>query len=124
MPSYDLTGIVKCVMEPKTFSSGFTKREFVITTEGDRFPQEIMFECVKERCALLDTVQPGQRVAVTFDVRGREYNERYFVNLAAWKIQPAGAAEGAPAAGDGGNMPPMSTRVEPSMDGDDEIMPF
>jgi single-strand DNA-binding protein len=125
MPSYDLTGTVKCVMDPQTFSSGFTKREFVVTTEGERFPQDIKFECVKERVALLDSVQPGQRVSVTFDLRGNEYNERYFVNLAAWKVQPAEAGAGAAAgADDGAHMPPMSVREEPAMDGDDEIMPF
>ncbi len=124
MPSYDLTGNVKCVMDLQTFDSGFTKREFVVTTEGERYPQDVKFECVKDRCALLDTVQPGQRVSVTFDVRGREYNGRYFVDLAAWKVQPAAAGEGAPAAGDDGNQPPMATRQEPAMDGDEEIMPF
>ena len=100
MPGYELTGTVKHIMDQQTFPSGFTKREFVVTSE-DRFPQDIKFECVKERCALLDGVSVGDRVTVAFDVRGREYNDRYFVDLSAWKIGPAGDAGDA-----GGGFPP------------------
>ena len=96
MASYDLTGTVKCIMDQQTFDSGFTKREFVVTTPDDRYPQDIKFECVKDRCSLLDTISEGQRVKVTFDLRGNEYNGRYFVNLTAWRIEQADADEGAP----------------------------
>ena len=99
MPTYDMTGTVKLVMEQQTFESGFTKREFVVTTEDDRYPQEIKFECVKDKVSLLDNVQSGQLVKVTFDLRGNEYNDRYYVNLTAWRVESAGdsggAAEGA-----------------------------
>ncbi len=87
MASYDLTGTVKLIMDQQTFSSGFTKREFVVTTPDDRYPQDIKFECVKDRCSLLDAISEGQRVKVTFDIRGNEYNERYFVNLTAWRVE-------------------------------------
>ena len=96
MPSYDLTGTVKLIMDQQTFDSGFTKREFVVTTPDDRYPQDIKFECVKDRCSLLDTISEGQRVKVTFDLRGNEYNGRYFVNLTAWRVEQAGDDTGAP----------------------------
>jgi len=31
--AYELTGKVKVILEPKTFASGFTVREFVVTVE-------------------------------------------------------------------------------------------
>ncbi len=133
MPSYDMTGTVKEVMDEVTFNSGFNKREFVVTSEDDRFPQDIKFECVKEKCSLLNDVQPGQRITVTFDLRGSNKNStgRYFVNLTAWRLQ--GADEGAPAAGgdqayaaspapvpaDG---PPLDQMAEPMDDPDN--LPF
>lgn len=95
MPTYDMTGIVKLVMEQQSFDSGFTKREFVVTTEDDRYPQEIKFECVKDKVSLLDNVQSGHRVKVTFDLRGNEYNDRYYVNLTAWRVESAGDSGGA-----------------------------
>ena len=85
MPSFTLTGTVKTRFDPQTFASGFTKREFVVTTD-DEHPQDIKFECVSEWCGLLDAVQPGDRVSVTFRLRGNLYKERYFVNLQVYQI--------------------------------------
>lgn len=94
MATYEMTGAVKVVLDEVTFPSGFNKREFVVTTEEDRYPQDIKFECVKEKTAMLSDVTVGQRVKVTFDIRGNEYNDRYFVNLSAWRLEPADAAPG------------------------------
>ena len=87
--AYDLTGKIKLIQDPKTFDSGFTKREMVVTVEDGKYPQEINIEFVQDKVALLDTLEPGQEVTVTFDIRGREYNGRYFNNLQGWKIAPA-----------------------------------
>lgn len=113
MGTYTLTGTVKLVMDLVKFDSGFTKREFVVTTDGDRYPQDVKFECVKDRCALLDNVTKGQRVTVTFDIRGNEYKGRYFVSLSAWKVEP----ESAGSEPDG---PPVDTFEPPAEEGEAE----
>jgi hypothetical protein len=111
-------------MDQQTFNSGFTKREFVVTTDDDRYPQDIKFECIKDKCALLDGVEPGQRVTVTFDLRGNEYNDRYYVNLTAWRINPAPEAGGDADAGPGDDdRPPINPDHEPAAD-DDSGLPF
>jgi len=120
MAAYELTGTVKVVLDPMKFDSGFTKREFVVTTDDDRYPQHVKFECVKDRCALLDGVEPGQRVTVTFDVRGNEYKGRYFVSLSAWKVE-AEKAPAEPDASEGGT--PLDQRTPPA-DENAEEMPF
>ena len=94
--SYDLTGVVKVIRDAQTFGSGFTKREFVVTVEDGKYPQDIALECVQDKCSLLDNISIGQEVIATFDIRGREYNDRYFNNLQCWKLD-AGAGAGAPA---------------------------
>ncbi|MDX1735738.1 MAG: DUF3127 domain-containing protein [Halioglobus sp.] len=99
--AYELTGKIKLIQETKTFDSGFQKREMVVTVEDGRYPQEINLEFVQDKISLLDDLQPGQEVTVTFDIRGREYNGRYFNNLQGWKVQVLGdsdLAAGAPAA--------------------------
>lgn len=95
---YEVEGTIKVIQDTQTFDSGFTKREFVVTTE-EKYPQDIKLECIKEKISLLDEAQAGTRVKVSFDLRGKEYNGRYFVNLHAWKIEnldvaSAGAADG------------------------------
>jgi hypothetical protein len=86
---YQATGTIKVIFDTQTFPSGFTKREFVITTGDENYPQDIKFELVKDKCEWLDTYQDGQEVTVNFDVRGNEYKEKYYVNLNAWKIESA-----------------------------------
>ena len=84
--AYDLTGKIKIIQEVKKFDSGFTKQEMVVIVEDGKYPQEINIEFVQDKVSLLDNLQPGQEVTVTFDIRGREYNGRYFNNLQGWKI--------------------------------------
>mgnify|MGYP003324792009 CR=1 FL=1 len=96
--SYELTGTVKEIFEEQTFASGFNKREFIVTDEADKFPQDIKFECLKERVELVEKLKKNDRVTVSFDINGREWNGKYFVNLVAWKVESAGGS--APAADD------------------------
>ena len=99
---FEITGIVKKVFPEQTFGSGFNKREFVLTIESGRFPQDIKFECVKDKVALVASLKPGAKVKVSFDLRGREWKESYFVNLNVWKLEAAGATPEAPPAEDDG----------------------
>ena len=120
MAAYELTGTVKVVMDEVKFDSGFNKREFVVTTDEDRYPQDVKFECVKDKSALLNDVQPGQRVTVSFDLRGNENKGRYFVSLSAWRIQ---AEKAAPASEPVDDRPPLE-QLKPPADEDPEVLPF
>jgi hypothetical protein len=91
---HELTGTVKEIFDEQTFASGFNKREFVVTSEADKFPQEIKFECLKDKVELVNKLNKGDKVKVTFDINGREWQGKYFVNLAAWKVESAGASGG------------------------------
>lgn len=89
--SYDLSGTVKKIFPEQTFASGFNKRAFVVTSEADKYPQDIQFECLKDKVELVDKLKEGDKVKVSFDINGREWNEKYFVNLVAWKIDYSAA---------------------------------
>ena len=93
--SYELTGTIKILHDEKTFNSGFTKREIVVTVPDGNYPQDISLEFLKDKATLLDNVSVGDEVTVTFDIRGREYNGRYFNNLIGWRIAKISASEGA-----------------------------
>ena len=113
--SYELTGRVKLVQDPQTFSSGFTKREMVVTVEDGKYSQDINLEFLQDKASLLDGVSEGQVIKVFFDIRGREYNGRYFNNLVGWKIEgKEGAAD---------DRPPMPDDAEAPEEFDGEI-PF
>lgn len=84
--SYEVSGKLKAKMDEQTFSSGFSKREFVVTTE-EQYPQDIKMEFIKDKCSLLDNYKIGQSVKVSFNLRGNEYDGKYYVNLQAWRIE-------------------------------------
>lgn len=88
-----ITGTIKLIKDTQTFDSGFTKREFVVTT-GDQYPQHIPMEFVKDKCSALDKYKVGETVTVDCNVLGREWinpqgEEKYFLTLQAWKIEKA-----------------------------------
>lgn len=127
---YDTSGKMKWIGETQSFASGFTKREFVVTTAADKYPQDLKFEVVKDKCSLLDGYEIGQDVDVSFDIRGNEYNGKYYVNLACWKLQGAGGG-GAPARRNSGAPAVAASSAEPSLaelrnveDFDDDDVPF
>ena len=131
---YEASGTIKLINDIQSFASGFTKREFVVTT-GDKYPQDLKFEVVKDKCSMLDTFEPGQMVQVSFDIRGNEYNGKYFVNLSCWKIQTSGEGADSASPRSSGNpaaarQPAAPASSEPSMsdlrndDDSDDDVPF
>ena len=131
---YEAAGKIKLINDVQTFPSGFQKREFVVTT-GDKYPQDLKFEVVKDKCSMLDGFKEGQDVQVNFDIRGNEYNGKYFVNLSCWKLSGKdGSSSGggeysqeeAPArGGNGGSSPePSAADLRKDDDFDDDDIPF
>ena len=88
MSSYELEGTVKAVFDTQEFASGFSKREFVITTDGE-YPQDIKFEVYKDKCEDLDALTDGIKVNVFFNLKGNEYNGNYYNNLHCWRFEAA-----------------------------------
>jgi hypothetical protein len=127
---YEAAGKIKVINETQSFPSGFTKREFVVTTAHDKYPQDLKFEIVKDKCPLLDAFEVGQDVQVSFDIRGNEYNGKYFVNLSCWKIQAAQGGSEAPRGAGGAPAGASRSAAEPNMadirneDDFDDDVPF
>lgn len=88
----EIEGKIKIIFDAQTFDSGFQKREFVITTD-EQYPQDIKLELYNERVSMIDEFNAGDEVKVLFNLRGKEYNGKYFVNLQAWRIEaPTGTS--------------------------------
>lgn len=95
MASFEVSGKLKAVMEVQSFASGFTKREFVLTTE-EQYPQDIKFELIKDKTSVIDKFKENDTIKVSFNLRGNEYNGKYYVNLQAWRVEAEQADAGAP----------------------------
>lgn len=80
-----VTGTIKLINAEQVISEKFRKREFVITTE-DKYPQDILFQLTQNNTDLIDTIRVGEKVEVSYNLRGKEYNGRYYVSLDAWQV--------------------------------------
>ena len=91
--SLQLNGTIKLIGEKQTFDSGFQKVEFVLTTNDEKYPQDVKFEIVQDKVDdFLKYNKVGSVVDVDFNVRGNEYKEKYYVSLTAWKVFKSQAA--------------------------------
>ena len=86
MSELTMKGAIKLINPVKVISDKFSVREFVITT-ADKYPQEVIFQTVNDKMDIIAPYGQGQEVTVSFNVRGREYNGKYYNTLDAWKVQ-------------------------------------
>jgi len=91
MSELTMKGVIKLINPVKVISDKFSVREFVITT-ADKYPQEVIFQTVNDRMDVIAPYGQGQEVTVSFNVRGREYNGKYYNTLDAYKVQGEAAA--------------------------------
>lgn len=124
--SFEVEGKLIKKFDTESKTQTFQAREFVIEVADGNYPQMVKFQLTQDRCALVDPYNEGDTVKVFFDLRGREWNGKYFTNLNAWRVeQPQqGAAPSAPPPAGGDNSFPTATD-EPSVQaGDDDDLPF
>jgi single-strand DNA-binding protein len=83
--SYEMTGLISVVFATERKTDRFKSREFIINTEDEK-PQTIIFEATQERTEMLEGLRRGDRVTVHFDIRCREFKQRYYTTLNACKV--------------------------------------
>ena len=81
-----ITGAIIKRGDVQTFgANGFRKCEVVLETGGD-YPQQIPVEFVKDKAdKAAAELQVGDLVTVDYNLRGREYNGRYYTSVQGWK---------------------------------------
>lgn len=94
--SFELEGKLHKVFETEQKSASFQAREFVVEIQDGNYPQFVKFQCVQERTGIIDGYNEGDTVKVSFDLRGREWNGKYFTNLNAWRVESAMAEQAVP----------------------------
>ena len=121
---YKLQGVIKVVKDTVQVTEKFAKREFVVTTTADMYPQDISFQSAQDKCSMLDGYSEGDTVEVSFNLRGREWispqsEVKYFNTLDAWRIEKiSGTGSGTPTP-----QQPSEIPTPPETEGDDDL-PF
>ncbi len=94
--SFEITGKLHKKFDTEQKTATFSTREFVIYTEQEQYPQYIKFQLTQDRCSLIDALEEGKPTKVYFDLRGREWQGKYFTNLNAWKVEQVASNDGTP----------------------------
>jgi hypothetical protein len=84
---YKAKGKLILKSEPRQITDKFRVMDFVIQTPDEKYPQSIQFQVMNDRIQEMDKFTIGEEVEVSFDVRGREHNGKYYNTLNAFKIE-------------------------------------
>lgn len=84
----EIEGKVHLIGQTETVGSAgtFKKRVIVIATD-EQYAQHIPIDFVQDKCEILDKYAVGQKVKVSINIRGNEYNGKYYCNLNGWRIE-------------------------------------
>lgn len=89
-----IEGFIKRINPVEQITPTFSKREVVILTD-ETYPQTIAVQFANTRIALLESFSEGQRVSISINLQGREWQDpktgdiRYFTSVMGWKIEPS-----------------------------------
>ncbi len=85
-------GVIANITDRKPVSANFIKREVWLFQADKKFPQTIPVEFSNKNCDLLDGFDLGQEVQVTIQIRGRVWQDKCFVSLNGYQIEPVPVA--------------------------------
>lgn len=91
----DLTGTLIKVL-PEVTGAGkngnWVKQEFVLETE-DQFPKKVCMSLWGDKVAEIKKYAIGDKLTASLNLESREYNERWYTEARAWRLELAGAAQ-------------------------------
>ena len=123
--SFEITGTLEKKYETETKGESFRVRDFVIkANDGGQYDNFVKFQCTQDRTAIIDQFNEGDEIKVHFDLRGRQWQDKYFTNLNAWRVEAMAGGSDAPASSSDdapGDFP--SANDAPMVEADDDL-PF
>ena len=75
----------------------WSKQEFVIETLDASYPKKVCLTAWGDKVADLKQFADGDTLKATFSAESREYNERWYTELRAFRIELAEGGDAAPA---------------------------
>jgi len=103
----------------------WVKSTVILETTTDRYPKKIAVGFWTDKANEVKTYKVGDEVRVAFDVESREYNDRWYTDLRAWKIERLGATPtpGATYTQSPSQQTPPSAYAQPVSGGADSFSP-
>ena len=132
MASFELSGKLIEKYDVQQITDSFKKREFVVEVfkeiSGNTYSDMIKFQITQDRVNIIDQLQVGNDVKVSFNIRGSKYTSKkdgttgYITNLEAWRVESGAASSGASAASNAPAQEKTSQDIVSS--GNEDDLPF
>jgi len=81
----EITGTIKVLGNLEKVSDKLTKKQVVVTTD-EQYPQDIAIEFLNDKIDTLKNFKVGNKVIIGINLRGREYNGKYYNNIVGWRV--------------------------------------
>ena len=92
----ELEGTIRQKLGEQSGSSArgaWVKQEFLLEYPDGNFTAQVCLTAFgQDKVQELQKYQVGDRVKVSFNLRSREFNGRWYTDISIWRIAPAGAA--------------------------------
>ena len=123
--SFEITGTLVRKYETETKGESFRIRDFVIKTENGQYDNFVKFQTTQDRTDIIESYVEGEEIKVHFDLRGRQWQDKYFTNLNAWRVERVGsAAAPATAATSSRRRQPVGDPDKLVAEAEDDDLPF
>lgn len=93
----EVTGKIIHIGETLTVgSAGTFKKRLVVIQTDEQFSQQIPVDFVQDKTSILDQYKIGDDVVVGINIRGNEYNGKWYCSLNGWKISKQNTSQQSP----------------------------
>jgi hypothetical protein len=96
MSNLEMTGKVIAILEKKSGTSkagkAWVSQEYVIET-SDQYPKKCCFALFGEERITACNIQMGETITAHIDIDARQWEQRWFNSISAWKIDRSGVSE-------------------------------
>jgi len=97
--SYKASGSIIVVGDTEQVSDKFKKRNLVLSIMDGNYEQQVQFEFVQDKVDLLDAVNVGDEVEVSFNLNGRSWTNpqgevKYFNTNQGWRVETVSQNDG------------------------------
>lgn len=96
MPALELEGRItrkEAKLSGQSARGAWVKQDFILEYQDGNYPAEVCFTSFgNDKVAELDRYQVGDMVKVSFNLRAREFNGRWYNDVRVWRLSPAGQA--------------------------------
>lgn len=102
MPALEIEGRIirkESVQNGQSARGAWVKQDFILEYQDGNYPAQVCFTSFgNDKVSELGKYGVGDEVKVSFNLRAREYNGRWYNDIRVWRISPASqAGSGQPA---------------------------